>query len=367
MPRIITVASGKGGVGKTNISVNMALYLVEQGYRTCLFDADMGLANIDILLGIYPEYTLEDVLLKEKTMKDIIYKTPSGLDIIPGSSGVEKLADPEPEQVDYLIKSLSELDDYDYFIFDTSAGISKSVISFCVTSPEIVLVITPEPTSITDAYALLKVLCINNIDSRVMIAINQCTNMAVANKLYEKFKEVVQKYLGIDIYPLGTVPSDPHVVKAVKEQTPLISIYPNSDAAKGIKNLGRYLISRDSTNINGYDLNDFWRKCFQMLNSDLKMAPNKKKTESPPKNLSLEHKKKLREPEEEKIKEPEIIKPLILETECEETAVKDDQLETKEIYKVLENLAEGITTISSELGTIRKMMESDRSQLLEKK
>ena len=112
MSRIITVASGKGGVGKTNISVNMALYLADQGYSTCLFDADMGLANIDILLGIYPEYTLEDVILKKKQMKDIIIKTSSGLDIIPGSSGVKKLADPDPKQVDDILKSLSKLSEY---------------------------------------------------------------------------------------------------------------------------------------------------------------------------------------------------------------------------------------------------------------
>ena len=328
MPRIITVASGKGGVGKTNLSVNMALYIAQQGYSTCLFDADMGLANVDILMGIYPEYTLEDVLLKKKKMKEIIVKPSLGIDIIPGSSGVKMLADPEPEQVDYLIESLSELENYDFFIFDTSAGISKSVISFCMASPEIVLVVTPEPTSLTDAYSLLKILCLNKFDSTVMIAINQCMSMEVANKLYTKFKEVVKKYLKIDIFPLGTIPLDPHVAKAVKEQKPLISIFPNSDAAKGIKNIARYLISRGSTDITDYDLNDFWPKCIEALNSDLIMSNNKKEkkpeTDSSQKDLPVEEKKKLREPEETSYGEPEIIESPVQDTKPDEVLIKDN-------------------------------------------
>jgi flagellar biosynthesis protein FlhG len=370
MPRIITVASGKGGVGKTNLSVNMALYIAQQGYSTCLFDADMGLANVDILMGIYPEYTLEDVILKKKKMNEIIVKPSLGIDIIPGSSGVKKLADPEPEQVDYLIKSLSELENYDFFIFDTSAGISKSVISFCMTSPEIVLVVTPEPTSLTDAYSLLKILCLNRFDSTVMIAINQCMSMEVANKLYTKFKEVVKKYLKIDIFPLGTIPLDPHVAKAVKEQKPLISIFPNSDAAKGIKNIARYLISRGSTDITDYDLNDFWLKCIETLNSDLIMTNNKKEkkpeTDSSPKDLPVEEKKKLREPEETSSDEPEIIESPVPDTKPDEILTKDKKMDTGDIYRVLEGLVEGISTISSELGAIRKIIENDSRRSLDK-
>ena len=140
MARVITVTSGKGGVGKTNISANLALCLARQGFRTCLFDADLGLANINILLGLYPEYDLGDVILNEKTVDDIIIKDFKGIDIIPGSSGVDKMADLGPEKLDYLIKSFSELDgEYDFFIFDTSAGVSKNVVSFCMTSSEVIL------------------------------------------------------------------------------------------------------------------------------------------------------------------------------------------------------------------------------------
>ncbi len=368
MSRIITITSGKGGVGKTNISVNMSLYLAAMGYRTCLFDADMGLANVDILLGCYPEYTLEDVLLKKKKMKDIIINAPAGLDIIPGSSGVKLLAEHDPGQFDYLISSLSKLDEYDYFIFDTSAGISKNVISFCLTSPEIVLVITPEPTSITDAYALLKVLCLNKISSTVLIAINQCMSMEIANKLYSKFKEVVQKNLKINISPLGTIPLDSHVSKAVKEQKPLISLFPDSDAARGIKNIARYLVTKGETELNNYELSDFWRKCIERLNSDLVLSNNKTKKapESAPKELSPGEKKKLRDQNAESSSKSEIIGTPVQEKTIEGIPVKSDQIDTKDVFKILEGLVEGISSISSELGAIRKMMENDKKGTLER-
>ncbi|MBN1907861.1 MAG: MinD/ParA family protein [Deltaproteobacteria bacterium] len=383
MARIITVTSGKGGVGKTNISVNMSLYLASLGYSTCLFDADMGLANIDILLGYYPEYTLEDVLSGKKSMKDIIIKGPSGLDIIPGSSGVKLLADPEQGNIEYLVKSLSELGEYDYFIFDTSAGISKNVISFCLTSPEIVLVMTPEPTSITDAYALLKILCLNRIDSTVMVAINQCMSMEVAYKLFAKFREVVQKNLKMDIFPLGTIPLDPHVPKAVKEQEPLITRYPLSDAAKGVKNLARYLISKGSTELNNFELKDFWQKCIERLGSDLVLAGTKvqKPQTSTPVELSIEQKKRLREGEQasavkeakehkppEKAPEKAPEKPADKVTEIvpdiviEKPSVTSDHLDTGSVLTILDKLVKGISSVSSELAAIRRLMEDDRKR-----
>ncbi len=391
MARIITVTSGKGGVGKTNISVNMSLYLASLGYSTCLFDADMGLANVDILLGLYPEFTLEDVLTGTKQMKDIILKGPSGLDIIPGSSGVKMLADPEPGNIEYLVKSLSELGEYDYFIFDTSAGISKNVISFCLTSPEIVLVMTPEPTSITDAYALLKILCLNRIESTVMIAINQCMSMEVAYKLYAKFREVVQKNLKMDILPLGTIPLDPHIYKSVKEQEPFITRYPSSDAAKGIKNLARYLISKGTTELNNFELKEFWRKCFERLNSNLVLTGVKPQKKEPvtPEELSMEQKKVLREqakePEVKEVSTPgveekapekipvkvsektadrlsEKVTEIVPEIVKEKPPVKIDQLDTGSVFTMLEGLVKGMNTISNELGAIRKIMEDDRNR-----
>ncbi|NLA75748.1 MAG: MinD/ParA family protein, partial [Deltaproteobacteria bacterium] len=290
--------------------------------------------------------------------------------------------------IEYLVKSLSELGEYDYFIFDTSAGISKNVISFCLTSPEIVLVITPEPTSITDAYALLKLLCLNKVSSSVMVAINQCMSMEVAYKLYAKFREVVQKNLKMDIFPLGTIPLDPHVPKAVKEQEPLITRYPSSDAAKGVKNLARYLISKGSTELNNFELKDFWRQYIERLNNNLILKPAKK-TPKPqpaaPEGLSPEQKKQLKEQVREPAAEetrvsgtsagsplnasekvtgpaPEKVIEIVPEIVHEKQPVKADQLDTGAMAVILRDIAQGMTSISKELGAIRRLMEDDRKR-----
>ena len=146
MKRVITITSGKGGVGKTNISVNLAAQLAKEGLRTCIFDADLGLANINILLGISPEYNLEDVITGEKSLTDILVHDPCGVDIIPGGTGVEKLTAMTPESLSRMIKAFSCLEGDDILFFDTSPGISRDVISFCMASKEVVLVVIPEPT-----------------------------------------------------------------------------------------------------------------------------------------------------------------------------------------------------------------------------
>ena len=158
MPRIITVTSGKGGVGKTNITTNLSLHLAAMGFNPCILDADLGLANINILLGINPEHTLKDVINNNFKLSDIIIKDYNGIDIIPGSSGIEDMANIGQGSLDKLIESFSPINAYDFLFIDTAAGISSDIISFCLASNEIIIVITPEPTSLTDAYALLKVL-----------------------------------------------------------------------------------------------------------------------------------------------------------------------------------------------------------------
>ena len=151
MTRTITIASGKGGVGKSNISVNLSLALTNLGRRTCLFDADLGLANANILLGLYPSKTLEDAIVRGLSIKEIIMRTEDGLDLIPGSSGLEIMANLAGRELKNMTASLSALDDYDYLIFDASSGISRQVVSFCLAASEIFLIINPEPTSLIDA------------------------------------------------------------------------------------------------------------------------------------------------------------------------------------------------------------------------
>jgi len=264
MARIITITSGKGGVGKTSISLNLSLSLASRGFRVCLFDADLGLANVNILTGLYPKKDLESVISGQFSLKEIIIKDYQGIDIIPGSSGVEKIADLTQTQTGTLISAFLDLEDYDYFIFDTSAGISAQVLSFCMASHEIILVATCEPTSLTDAYSMLKVLSKYEYDSPVKVVINQVTSGRAAQKAYAKLKETVQRFLSIKVEPLGIVATDKNVRAAVISQTPFFMLFPDTLASKCIKSLTDKLISR-AHETGDLPLEIFWDKCLSFL------------------------------------------------------------------------------------------------------
>ncbi len=360
MSRIITVTSGKGGVGKTNISVNLALYLADEGYRTCLFDADMGLANIDILLGIYPELSLEDVILEKKKISEIIIKNYMGIDIIPGSSGIQRMADPRSEEIYLLVNALSELDNYDFLIIDTSAGISKNVVSFCMASPEIIVVVTTEPTSLTDAYSLLKILSLNGFKGSVMVAVNQCRNMEISGLVFSKFKATVEKYLPLKIQPIGSILIDAHVADAVRKQKPFISLYPNSNAAKGIKNIGRYLMKKDPAEFAGYGLKTFWSKCFKFFTDPLQLTVSKTVNKKQVPDKDIKEKNHTSELKSDKEKEDShgteaLILPPKEPVVSEEETKKEADLQ--DIFLILEKFNQGISSISSELSAIRSIME----------
>ncbi|MCF8068783.1 MAG: MinD/ParA family protein [Desulfobacterales bacterium] len=270
MTRIVTITSGKGGVGKTNVSVNVALHLAEQGYKTCLFDADLGLANINILLGLRPELNLKDVVLGDKSIDDILIKDFNGIDILPGSSGVEEIANLSTDQIKPLIEDFSKLSLYDFIIFDTSAGIHTNVMSFCMASEEVVVVITPEPTSLTDAYALVKTLALNNYRGDVKVIINQCKTVAVAKLVYSKFKNAVEKHLGLQILSLGMIYLDEKVTDAVSQQKPLLRLYPESNASRCMGKIAEKIIANKPDNLEETDIKSFWNKCLGFFTSSKK-------------------------------------------------------------------------------------------------
>jgi flagellar biosynthesis protein FlhG len=321
----------------------------------------MGLANVDILLGLYPEYSLEDVILGGKRIGDIIIKDYMGIDIVPGSSGIQRLADPSPEEIEFLIKALSELEGYDFLIFDTSAGISKNVVSFCMASSEIILVVTPEPTSLTDAYALLKILSLNGFNDSVMVAVNQCKDIQVAGVIFTKFKAAVEKFLPLKILPVGTIIRDDHISEAVKMQKPFLSIFPRSDAAKGIKNIGRRLLNRDKAEFNEYGLKTFWSRCFRLFNGPLQLTASRVTKDAPvqgkvitegpglPRGKALNEKA---DPLMTPAEQPANPKATGEAPEGEEKGIAHQDLPI-----ILDKLSQGISTISSELGAIRRIME----------
>jgi flagellar biosynthesis protein FlhG len=237
--RVITVTSGKGGVGKSSLSVNLAIALSRLGKRVIILDADFGLANIEVMLGIRPVYNLADLMFKGKNLTDIITDGPENIGFISGGSGIQELTSLTKDQIVYLIQKLVELDEKaDIIIIDTGAGIADSVLEFVAASSEVLLIATPEPISITDAYALLKTL-----NRKTEFSLGDTVIRTVANKidtyeegreLYEKLNIVVGKFLNLKLEYLGCIPQDTNVSKAVMRQKPAIMLYPNSQFTKAV-------------------------------------------------------------------------------------------------------------------------------------
>ncbi|WP_431065065.1 MinD/ParA family protein [Methylotuvimicrobium sp.] len=242
--RVIAVTSGKGGVGKTNLSVNLGLALAEQGKRVALLDADMGLANVDVLLGMYPKFNLSHVLKGEKTLNEIIVTGPSGLQVIPASSGLQHMSDLSTVEQAAVIRAFSDIDqDLDVLIVDTAAGISSSVINFARACQEVIVVVCDEPTSLTDAYAFIKLLNRDYGLSRFHILTNMVQSAQQGQNLFQKLTKVTDRYLDVTLQFAGAVPYDEYLRKAVQQQSPVIAAYPRSKASLALKNVARQINS----------------------------------------------------------------------------------------------------------------------------
>jgi len=240
--RVITVTSGKGGVGKTNFSVNLALALREMNYNVLILDADLGLANIDVILGISTHHNLLHVINGEKSIHEIIYEGPRGLQIIPGGSGIQELANLKDYQVENFLASLSRLDGYaDLLIIDTGAGISNSVLSFALAAEEVIVVTTTEPTAITDAYGLIKTLRQQMFGGKIEVVVNRASSVTDGNIVYEKLRVAASRFLNYHVEFLGVIREDPKVSRAVKEQQPFILGYPTTMASQDIYQLAASL------------------------------------------------------------------------------------------------------------------------------
>lgn len=255
--KVITVTSGKGGVGKTSISVNLAIWLSKMGKRVVIFDADFGLANIEIMLGLRPKYNLADLMYRNKSIEDIITYGPENIGFISGGSGINELANLSRDQVFSMIQRLGELDKIaDVIIVDTGAGISDTVLEFVTASEEVVLVATPEPTSITDAYALLKTLnrkaSYKPDKTVVKMVANQVRGEQEAEELFEKLGIVVGKFLDIEVEFLGSVPYDKNMQRAVMRQAPVCLSNPDSEAARAVKKIAgklEHIIVNEKENV----------------------------------------------------------------------------------------------------------------------
>ncbi|NRS48493.1 MinD/ParA family protein [Brevibacillus sp. HB2.2] len=246
--RLVTVTSGKGGVGKSNFSLNFGLGLIEKGHKAVLFDLDLGLANLDVLMGITPKKHLFHLLEPDTTVWDIIEHGPGGLEFIAGGSGFTQIMQLDDEKLDRLFSHLDPLQGYaDTIIFDTGAGFSKESMRFMLSSDEVILVTTPEPPAITDAYAVIKMLHSRNPAVSIRLVINRTSSEREGKMTADKLAMVSKRFLNMDIQSLGYVSDDPYVSKAVKLQRPFLLTYPQSQAARSIRNLVERYLDRPVT------------------------------------------------------------------------------------------------------------------------
>lgn len=252
LARVITITSGKGGVGKSSISVNLAIAFAQMGKRVVVLDADFGLANVEIMLGIRPAYNLADMMFRGKKLREVVTQGPENIGFISGGSGIQEMTNLTKEQLLNLSASLRELDQMaDIILIDTGAGISDSVMEFVLASSEILLVATPEPTSITDAYALLKTL--NKRPeyladhSGIKLIVNRVRDQKEGQELYQKLNIVTDKFLNFSLQHLGSIPQDNHIVRAVMAQKPLVTASPGAPASRAIIEMAEKLIGLERT------------------------------------------------------------------------------------------------------------------------
>ena len=248
--RVMTVTSGKGGVGKSNTSINLAIQFRKMGQRVIILDADFGLANIEVMFGAVPKHNLADLIYQGKSIKDIITWGPMDVGFISGGSGIASMSNLSREHLTYIIQNLAQLDAItDIIIIDTGAGISDAVLEFLVASGEILLVTTPEPTSITDSYSLLKALArhsrFSTDNSQVKMIANKVENAEEGQALYNKLNAVVARYLKLPVEYLGAVPEDNLLSKAVMQQMPVSIQSPGAKSALAYEAIAHTLMNKE--------------------------------------------------------------------------------------------------------------------------
>jgi flagellar biosynthesis protein FlhG len=246
--RVIAVTSGKGGVGKTNFAVNLGIALAQSGNRVTLIDADLGLANVDVILGMVPQFNLGHVILGEKQISEVIIDGPAGLKVVTSGSGLYKMANLSDKNLERCLEYLNEIEkSTDIMLIDTGAGLSRNVFKFVMAAGEVVIVTTPEPTAITDAYGVIKVIANADKKTPIWVVINMIRTENEGNQIIDRLNTVSQRFLGVELTNIGFIPLDPIVSKAVKEQQPFIIGYPKSSAAQSIHQIADNLLNKGMT------------------------------------------------------------------------------------------------------------------------
>jgi len=261
--KVITVTSGKGGVGKTNVTINLAISLSKLGYRVVVIDADLGLANIDVVLGIMPKYSLVDIIKNGKNVFDVLTTGPNRVKFISGGSGVEELTRLTQLELENFVRNIALLDKIaDVILIDTGAGISENVLKFAMAADDVVVVTTPEPTATTDAYALIKAIGVRNKNKTIKLLINKTETAIEAQTAMQKLNNVAKKFLQVKLSFLGYISNDSFVSKAVKQQKPFTVLYPECTASKNLSEIAKKIMQEPAGNGRNSGIKGFFNKFF---------------------------------------------------------------------------------------------------------
>ncbi len=243
--RVLSVTSGKGGVGKTNISANLGISLAQFGYRVVVFDADLGMANLDVVLGTSAEFSLHHALDGNLCLAEVIANGPAGMRFVSGGSGVSKLLNVSKKRLQTFLMELAQLEDStDVLIFDTGAGVDQRVLTFLKAADEVIVVVTPDPASITDAYATIKVLIRNQKDANVQILMNQVESEKQGEAIYQKLNDIAGHFLEADLTYLGCVRNDPEIVYHIRHRQPFVLADPRLKASRDIVDIAKVIGNR---------------------------------------------------------------------------------------------------------------------------
>ena len=263
--KVITVTSGKGGVGKSNFVVNLSIMLQKMGKKVLIFDADIGMANDEILMGFVPKYNILDCIIRNLDIEDIMITGPEGVKLISGGTGLNKVRELEDEERRILLSKLEKLEDYDYIIMDTGAGINETVINFIAFSDEFILLTTPEPTAIMDGYSLLKTVSYFDVKKMVSIVVNRVYNEKEGEKTFLKLKNASTKFLSIKCNFVGCIEEDKKLSEAVRNQVPLVMSFPSSKAAKNISAIARIIENNSIVNKENKGVNHLFKNILQLF------------------------------------------------------------------------------------------------------
>ena len=261
--KVITVTSGKGGVGKTNVTINLAISLSKLGYRVVVIDADLGLANIDVVLGIMPKYSLVDIIKNGKNVMDVLTTGPNKVKFISGGSGVEELTRLTQLELENFVRNIGLLDKIaDVILIDTGAGMSENVLRFAMAADNVVVVTTPEPTATTDAYALIKAIGVRNKNKVIRLLVNKTETAIEAQTAMQKINNVAKKFLQVKLSFLGYISNDPFVSKAVKQQKPFVLLYPECTASKNLTEIAKKIMQEPTGSGKNSGIKGFFSKFF---------------------------------------------------------------------------------------------------------